>query len=284
MNDEETVALIAGGHTFGKTHGAGDADLVGPEPEGAPLEEQGLGWLSAFGTGKGADTITSGLEVTWTDHPTQWSNEFFEILFGYEWELDEAPAGANQWVAKDAEARSSPGAARPRRRSASRRCSPPTWRCASTRRTRRSRAASWRTPTSSRWPSPRPGTSCCTATWARSPATSAPGSPSRSCGRTRCRPSTTSWSATPTSPRSRRRCWTPASRSSELVSTAWASAASFRSTDKRGGANGARIRLEPQRSWAVNQPEQLARGAREARGHPARVQRGRRRAGSRWPT
>ena len=103
MNDEETVALIAGGHTFGKTHGAGDADLVGPEPEGAPLEAQGLGWKSSYGSGKGADTITSGLEVTWTDTPTQWSNGFFEILFGYEWELTESPAGAKQWVAKDAE-------------------------------------------------------------------------------------------------------------------------------------------------------------------------------------
>ena len=103
MNDEETVALIAGGHTFGKTHGAGDADLVGPEPEGAPLEEQGLGWRSSFGSGKGEDAITSGLEVTWTDRPTEWSNRFFEILFGFEWELAESPAGAKQWVAKDAE-------------------------------------------------------------------------------------------------------------------------------------------------------------------------------------
>ena len=105
MNDEETVALIAGGHTFGKTHGAGVADdHVGPEPEGAPLEAQGLGWLSTYGSGKGADTITSGLEVTWTDRPTQWSNRFFEILFGYEWELTTSPGGAKQWVAKDAEA------------------------------------------------------------------------------------------------------------------------------------------------------------------------------------
>src|SRR5690242_9170782 len=103
MNDEETVALIAGGHTFGKTHGAGDADLVGPEPEAAPLEEQGLGWKSGFGSGKGADAVTSGLEVTWTDRPTEWSNRFFEILFGYEWELTTSPGGAKQWVAKDAE-------------------------------------------------------------------------------------------------------------------------------------------------------------------------------------
>ncbi|MGN6577068.1 MAG: catalase/peroxidase HPI [Nocardioides sp.] len=104
MNDEETFALIAGGHTFGKTHGAGPADNVGPEPEAAPLEEQGLGWKSSYGTGKGGDTITSGLEVTWTDTPTKWDNRFLEILFGNEWELTESPAGAKQWVAKDAEA------------------------------------------------------------------------------------------------------------------------------------------------------------------------------------
>src|SRR3954469_10511092 len=117
MNDEETVALIAGGHTFGKTHGAGDGDLVGPEPEGAPLEQQGLGWKSSYGSGKGADAITSGLEVTWTYHPTRWDNEFFEILFGYEWELEKSPAGANQWVAKDAEALvPGPSADSPKRR------------------------------------------------------------------------------------------------------------------------------------------------------------------------
>ncbi len=104
MNDEETFALIAGGHSFGKTHGAGDADLVGPEPEGCPVISQGLGWRSTYGTGKAADAITSGLEVTWTTTPTRWGNDFLEILFGYEWELTESPAGAKQWVAKDAEA------------------------------------------------------------------------------------------------------------------------------------------------------------------------------------
>ncbi len=101
MNDEETVALIAGGHTFGKTHGAGDASLVGPEPEAAPIEEQGLGWKSKFGTGKGDDAITSGLEVIWTTTPTKWSNNFFENLFGYEWELTKSPAGAHQWKPKN---------------------------------------------------------------------------------------------------------------------------------------------------------------------------------------
>src|SRR6202142_847227 len=101
MNDEETVALIAGGHTFGKTHGAGPASHVGPEPEAAPIEEQGLGWKSSFNTGRGADTITSGLEVTWTTTPTKWSNNFFQNLFGYEWELTKSPAGANQWTPKN---------------------------------------------------------------------------------------------------------------------------------------------------------------------------------------
>ena len=112
MNDEETVALIAGGHTFGKTHGAASGDYVGPEPEGCPIEQQGLGWKNTYGTGKGGDTITSGLEVTWTSTPTQWGNGFFETLFGHEWELTESPAGANQWVAKDA-ARDGPGRPRP---------------------------------------------------------------------------------------------------------------------------------------------------------------------------
>ncbi|MFT3787152.1 MAG: hypothetical protein QM770_13450 [Tepidisphaeraceae bacterium] len=104
MNDEETVALIAGGHTFGKTHGAAPATHVGKEPEAAALEDQGLGWKNSFGTGKGPHTITSGLEVTWTKTPTKWSNDFFPILFGFEWELTKSPAGANQWVAKDAPA------------------------------------------------------------------------------------------------------------------------------------------------------------------------------------
>jgi catalase-peroxidase len=104
MNDEETVALIAGGHTFGKTHGAGPASHVGAEPEAAGIEQQGLGWKSTYGSGKAGDAITSGLEVTWTSTPTQWSNDFFKHLFSYEWELTKSPAGAHQWVAKDAEA------------------------------------------------------------------------------------------------------------------------------------------------------------------------------------
>ena len=121
MNDEETVALIAGGHTFGKTHGAAPSSNVGPEPEAAGLEQQGFGWKNSFGTGKGADTITSGLEVTWTTTPTKWSNDFFENLFGFEWELTKSPAGAHQWVAKGAAAHGA-GRARSERKSIGRRC------------------------------------------------------------------------------------------------------------------------------------------------------------------
>ena len=117
MNDEETVALIAGGHSFGKTHGAGDAKHVGPEPEAAGIEEQGLGWKSSFGTGIGADAITSGLEVTWTNTPTKWSNNYFRILFGFEWELTKSPAGAHQWKPKgDAGAGTVPDAHDPTKR------------------------------------------------------------------------------------------------------------------------------------------------------------------------
>ena len=174
MNDEETVALIAGGHTFGKTHGAADPDeYVGREPEGASIEEMGLGWKNTYGTGKGADAITSGLEVTWTATPTQWGNGFFDNLFGHEWELTKspgrrAPVGAEGDVGRASRARRRTPAAR-----VCRRCSRPTSRCASTRSTGRSRGASTRTRTSSRTRSPAPGSSSRTATWGRSSATSA---------------------------------------------------------------------------------------------------------------
>lgn len=256
MDDEETVALIAGGHTFGKTHGAGNPDLVGPEPEGAPLEEQGLGWISAHASGKGADTITSGLEVTWTDKPTQWSNRYFEILFGYEWELSESPAGAKQWVAKDAEdIIPGPTADSPKRKPTmltsdlalredpayekiSRRFleNPEEFRLAFAKAWYKllhrdmgpvSRFLGPWVAEPQLWQDPVPAVdhelvsdddvAALKATVLDSGLTTA-----------------------------------------QLVSTAWASAATFRSTDKRGGANGARIRLEPQRSWEVNQPEQLA--------------------------
>ena len=186
MDDEETVALIIGGHTVGKCHGAGDPDLVGPEPEGCPVEHLGIGWKSTFGSGKGSDTITSGLEGAWTNEPTKWDNGYLDNLYNYDYELTKSPAGANQWKPKNPEATGHrAGRARcveaaraddaddgPRARS---------W----TRSTGRSRSASTRTRTSSRTRSPRRGTSCCTATWVPSPGSSVRGFPSRSCGRTR---------------------------------------------------------------------------------------------------
>ncbi|NYG53921.1 catalase/peroxidase HPI [Nocardioides perillae] len=257
MNDEETVALIAGGHTIGKTHGAGDADLVGPEPEGAPLEEQGLGWRSSFGSGKGEDAITSGLEVTWTRTPVQWSNDYFTFLYQYEWELEKSPAGAWQWVAKDAEAViPGPTPDSPKRK--------PTMLTSDLalrfdpeydKISRRFRdnpeefaeafAKAWYKllhrdmgPISrylgpdvappQLWQDPVPDVDHPLVSDADVEALKA-------------------------------KVLESGLSTAELVQTAWASAASFRSTDKRGGANGARIRLEPQRSWEVNQPEQLAR-------------------------
>ncbi|WP_395691969.1 catalase/peroxidase HPI [Nocardioides sp.] len=257
MNDEETVALIAGGHTFGKTHGAGDADLVGPEPEAAPLEEQGLGWRSAFGSGKGADAITSGLEVTWTTTPTRWSNDFFKILFGYEWELTESPAGAKQWVAKDADdIIPGPTADSPKRKPTMLTSDlalrfDPAYEKISRRFLENPNefalafAKAWYkllhrdmgpvqrylgpwVPEPQLWQDPVPSVEGELVGDADVAALKA-------------------------------KVLDSGLTVSELVATAWASASSFRSTDKRGGANGARIRLEPQRSWAVNQPEQLAR-------------------------
>src|SRR5690348_3625484 len=257
MNDEETVALIAGGHTFGKTHGAAVADdHVGPEPEAAPLEAQGLGWLSTHGSGKGKDTITSGLEVTWTDRPTQWSNRFFEILFGHEWELTTSPGGAKQWVAKDAEP-IIPDAYDPSTKH---------------RPTMLTTDLSLRVdPTYEKicrrfLENPDDFALAFAKAWYKLLHRDM-GPVSRFLG---------PWVAEP-------QLWqdpVPAVEhalvgdgdiatlkgkilesgltTAQLVSTAWASAASFRSTDKRGGANGARLRLEPQRSWEVNQPEQLA--------------------------
>jgi len=257
MNDEETVALIAGGHTFGKTHGAGVADdHVGPEPEGAPIEAQGLGWLSSHGSGRGADAITSGLEVTWTDRPTQWSNRFFEILFGHEWELTTSPGGGKQYVAKDA------GEIIPDAYDASRKHRP----------TMLTTDLSLRVDPAYEKISrrflehPDEFALAFAKAWYKLLHRDM-GPVSRFLG---------PWVAEP-------QLWqdpVPAVdhelvgdadvaalkakvldsglTTAQLVSTAWASAASFRSTDKRGGANGARLRLEPQRGWEVNQPEQLA--------------------------
>ncbi len=258
MNDEETVALIAGGHTFGKTHGAGPASHVGPEPEAAPLEEQGLGWKSSFRTGKGGDTITSGIEVTWSQTPTKWSNYFLENLFKYEWELTKSPAGAHQWVAKGADA-VIPDAHDPSKKhrptmlttDLSLRFDP-----AYEKISRRfmehpdefadAFARAWFKLTHRDmgprarylgpevpkeeliWQDPIPavnhkliGPKEIVALKAKILASGLP--------------------------------------ISQLVYTAWSAASTFRGSDKRGGANGARIRLAPQKDWEVNQPKQLAK-------------------------
>ncbi|MBA0050132.1 catalase/peroxidase HPI [Streptomyces sp. AJS327] len=259
MNDEETVALIAGGHTFGKTHGAGPADRVGADPEAAPMEQMGLGWKSSHGSGAGADAITSGLEVTWTSTPTRWGNGFFENLFGYEWELTESPAGAKQWVAKDgAGAGTIPDA-----HDASRSHAP----------TMLTTDLALRfdpvyEPISRRFhENPEEFADAFARAWfklthrdmgpvARYLGPEVPGE-------------TLLWQD-PLPERTgelidaadasalKERVLGSGLTVAQLVSTAWASASSFRGSDKRGGANGARVRLEPQRSWEVNDPEQLA--------------------------
>ncbi|HVO19895.1 MAG TPA: catalase/peroxidase HPI [Anaeromyxobacter sp.] len=258
MNDEETVALIAGGHTFGKTHGAGDAKHVGPEPEAAGLEEQGLGWRCSFGTGKGGDAITSGLEVTWTTTPTGWSNNFLENLFGYEWELSRSPAGAQQWVAKGG-AGTIPDAHDPSRRHA------PTM--LTTDLSLRFDPAYEKI--SRRFlEHPQEFADAFARAWFKLTHRDM-GPRSRYLG--------------PEVPREELLWQDPIPavdhrligekdisalkgkilRSglsvSELVTTAWAAASTFRGSDKRGGANGARIRLAPQKDWEVNQPAQLAK-------------------------
>ena len=260
MNDEETVALIAGGHTFGKTHGAGDAKHVGPEPEAAGIEEQGLGWKSSFGTGKGGDTITSGLEVTWTTTPTKWSNNFFENLFGYEWELTKSPAGAHQWIAKGgAGAGTIPDAHDPSKRHAptmlttdlSLRFDP-----AYEKISRRflehpdqfadAFARAWFKLTH-RDMGPRarylgPEVPAEELIWQDPiPAVNHQLIDEKDIAALKAKILASGLSV------------------SELVSTAWASASTFRGSDKRGGANGARIRLAPQKDWEVNQPAQLAK-------------------------
>ena len=258
MDDEETVALIAGGHTFGKCHGAGDADLVGPAPEAAPLEEQGLGWKSSFRSGKGADTISSGLEVTWSKLPTQWSNSYFENLFGYEWELTKSPAGAQQWVAKGAEA-IIPDATDPTKfhlptmltTDLSLRFDP-----AYEKISRRfyehpeefaaAFARAWFKLTH-RDMGPRarylgPAVPEEELLWQDPiPAVDHPLIDETDAIALKAKVLASGLTI------------------SELVSTAWASASTFRGSDKRGGANGARLSLAPQKDWAVNQPDQLAK-------------------------
>ena len=259
MNDEETVALIAGGHTFGKTHGAGPADHVGPDPEAAPIEQQGLGWKSTFGTGKGADAITSGLEVTWTGTPTSWDNSFFRILFGYEWELTRSPAGAHQWQPKDgAGAGTVPDAHDPSKRRAptmlttdlSLRVDPiyePISRrfMADQDAFAEAFARAWFKLTHrDMGPVVRylgPEVPAETLLWQDPvPAVTHELVDAEDIAALKGQILASGLSV------------------SQLVSAAWASASSFRGSDKRGGANGARIRLEPQSGWEVNDPDQLA--------------------------
>ncbi|HUR22673.1 MAG TPA: catalase/peroxidase HPI [Acidimicrobiales bacterium] len=259
MNDEETVALIAGGHTFGKCHGAGDADLVGPEPEGCPLETQGLGWLSSFGSGKSADTITSGLEGAWTNEPTRWDNGYFDNLFNYDWELTTSPAGAKQWTPTNPQAQATvPDPHDPSKRHAPMMLTSdlalkmdPIYAPIAKRfhenpdQLEDSFAKAWYkllhrdmgpvrrylgpwVPEPQLWQDPVPevdheltGVEDATALKGKILASGL--------------------------------------SISQLVSTAWVSASTFRFTDKRGGANGARIRLVPQREWEANEPGELAK-------------------------
>ncbi|KPX77825.1 Catalase-peroxidase [Pseudomonas amygdali pv. photiniae] len=259
MNDEETVALIAGGHAFGKTHGAGPADNVGPEPEAAGLEEQGLGWRNKFGSGKGGDTITSGLEVTWTSTPTKWSNEYLENLFGFEWELTKSPAGAHQWTPKNgAGAGKIPDAHDPSKRHAPSMLTSdlalrfdPAYEQISRRFLNNPEqladafARAWfklthrdmgplarylgpETPAEELlWQDPIPNVDHALVDDQDVAALKG-------------------------------KILASGLSVSQLVSTAWAAASTFRGSDKRGGANGGRLRLAPQKDWAVNQPAQLA--------------------------
>ena len=260
MNDEETVALIAGGHTFGKTHGAGDAAHVGPEPEAAPLEEMGLGWKSSYGTGKAGDTITSGIEITWTKTPTKWSNNFFENLFDYEWELTKSPAGAHQWKPRgQAGSGSVPHAHDPSKRIAPNMLTTdlalrfdPEYEKISRRfyehpdQFADAFARAWFKLTH-RDMGPKtlyfgPEVPAEDLLWQDPiPAVNHKLVDEKDVADLKTKILASGLTV------------------SELVSTAWASASTFRGSDKRGGANGARIRLAPQKDWAVNNPKQLAK-------------------------
>jgi catalase-peroxidase len=268
MDDAETVALIAGGHTFGKTHGAADADeYVGAEPEGAPIEEQGLGWKNAFGSGKGRDAITSGIEVTWTATPTAWSNSFFDNLFGYEWELTKSPAGANQWQPKDgAGAGTVPD---PEDGSLSR---PPTMLTTDLAL----RFDPVYEPISRRFhENPAEFADAFARAWYK--LTHRDMGPIQRYLGPLVPQETLIWQdPVPAVDHElvdaddvaalKARILGSGLTVGQLVSTAWASASTFRGSDKRGGANGARIRLEPQREWEVNDPDTLAQVLRTLEG------------------
>ncbi|MFI6504040.1 catalase/peroxidase HPI [Nonomuraea typhae] len=259
MNDEETVALIAGGHTFGKTHGAGPADNVGPDPEAAPIEQQGLGWRSTYGTGKGADAITSGLEGIWTDTPIAWDNSFFDILFGYEWELFKSPAGAHQWRPKDgAGADTVPDAHDPAKRHA------PTMLTTDLSL----RVDPIYEPISRRFhANPEEFADAFARAWFKlthrdmGPIVRylGPEVPSETLLWQDPLPAVTHALIDEADAAAlKEQVLASGLTVAQLVSTAWASASTFRGSDKRGGANGARIRLQPQSGWEVNEPDQLA--------------------------
>ncbi len=260
MNDEETVALVAGGHTFGKCHGAGDAKLVGPEPEAAPLEEMGLGWKNSFGTGKGVHTTSSGIEGAWKPNPTTWDNGYFEMLFGYEWELVKSPAGAKQWLAKDVkEEHMIPDAHDPSKKH----------RPMMTTADLSLRFDPIYEPIARRFhKDPQAFADAFARAWFKLTHRDL-GPRSRYLG-PEVPPEVLIWQD-PVPPVDhplidakdiadlKARVLASGLSSAELVSTAWASASTFRGSDKRGGANGARIRLAPQKDWEANQPEQLAK-------------------------
>jgi catalase-peroxidase len=257
MNDEETFALIAGGHTFGKTHGAASAEYVGPEPEAAPLERQGLGWKNTFGTGKGRDTITSGLEVTWTPTPTRWDNSFLETLFGWEWELTESPAGAKQWVAKDApDIIPDPETNQPARK--------PTMLTSDLAL----RVDPVYEQIGRRFlEHPDEFADAFARAWYKLLHRDM-GPVSRYLGPWVPEPQLWQDPVPPVDHELvgdedvaalKELILASGLTVPQLVRTAWASAASFRSTDKRGGANGARLRLAPQKDWEVNEPGELRR-------------------------
>lgn len=259
MNDEETVALVAGGHTFGKAHGAGDAALVGQEPEGAPIEALGLGWLSTHGSGKGRDTITSGIEGAWTANPTQWDNGFFDLLFGYEWELTKSPAGAHQWApVNPAEKDLAPDAEDPTVRV-------PTMMTTADMALRVDPAYE---KISRRYhENPEEFADAFARAWFKlthrdmgpRPRYLGPEVPEEVLIWQDPVPAV-DYELTDTEVAElKAKILDSGLTLSELVTTAWASASTFRGSDMRGGANGARIRLAPQKDWEVNQPEQLTK-------------------------
>ena len=287
MNDEETVALIAGGHTFGKTHGAADpAKYVGPEPEGSPIEQQGLGWANSFGTGAGDDAITSGLEVIWTTNPVKWDNGFFDNLFGYEWELTKSPAGAHQWTPKDPSAAGTvPDAHDPSKRHAP----------AMLTTDLALRMDPIYEPISRRFhQNPDQFAKAFAEAWYKLTHRDM-GPLSRYLG-----------PEVPAEPRIwqdpvpavdhkliddkdiaalKAKILASGLSISRLVATAWASAATFRGGDKRGGANGARIRLAPQKDWAVNEPHSWpSRWRNWKRSRRSSTLRSRAARRFRWPT